>query len=89
MVVHRRALHKHTREKLPAGYDSEVYAAESGDVRAVLAKTNQGYNCVLACGRFEELPLTDDHKLVKAFEEEQSRSSDLHTFAMDEWLHCL
>ena len=65
MVDHRRARHKHTRQKLPENYESTL-SNKSGDVDTVVGESNEGFICLLRNGCVESYVLnkTDEHVIA-------------------------
>ena len=50
MLEHRRALHKYTRQKLPADYERLLFV-ECKEVEVVVAEEGNGYTCILRNGK--------------------------------------
>ena len=67
----------------------DTRAIANHDIGALAIRKNGGLVLALDDGFYFYDFDGDTLDLITPIEEEQPRSSELHTFPMDEWLHCL
>ena len=66
MLVHKRSLHKYSRAKLSDDFQENLFEL-STEVESVVAKSADGYTCVLRNGYVDAKELPESHPEVVKF----------------------
>ena len=89
-VIHRRALHKHTRCKLDDAYEAGlVLDAECDPVRVLGVIRTGFYNVLYESGIIEPMKLSDESDLVKKYKTqlEAAKGTELPVMSGETWLN--
>lgn len=84
MLVHKRSLHKYSRAKLSDDFQENLFEL-STEVESVVAKSADGYTCVLRNGYVDAKELPESHPEVVKFLEKSKQKSPMPETSLSEW----
>lgn len=84
MVDHRRARHKYTRKRLGSDFESTLFS-QSTEIECVVARSHDGFTCILKNGYVSNRQLPESHSEVAKFLNSRNSKPNMPNMSLKEW----